>query len=500
MLDEVQQRVVRHHKGSLIVHAGPGSGKTRTVAERTLALLAMGAPGYKILIVTFTEEAAKEVKERVEKAAPNMGIWVSTIHALGYAILREALGTQCPRLIDEKQAKTLFLEACHENGLSAGEEDFLYVSNLKARLRAAKHRAPMAYRLYTEALSRANQMDFQDLVLLPVMLFSADRALRQAWAKRWDFVTVDEAHDCTPAEAQMAKTLAGENICLVLDEDQSIYGWREGDPASLASIPIQTRYQLPYTYRCPSYIYERAWRLVRDHTRQQKLACLRDGGEFEAVGSTEVETLVRGQKGAMVLCRTQKDVQEVTHQLKDVGVPVNRVPTVFDSYEADVLLGYAAAATGRGWGWPKVLKNPLRTGVTSQMMAMARHAVAREGFERFIAEWRHGHAKIDQTAELRCRELLDHFDKHIGDFYAVLRARRVPTTNVRVMTMHASKGLEADHVVLYNVSRDHMPFHREADRDAERRLLYVAMTRAKESLRIHYKPAEGPSPFLKEVL
>lgn len=501
MLDEVQAKVVAHHQGSLIVHAGPGSGKTKTVAERTVNLVASGVIPSDILVITFTVEAANEIKDRVEATRPGCGIWVSTIHSLGYAMLKEMLGQNIPRLIDEEEARSRFLEVCRENGFLAGEEDYLTVTNYKALLKPAVGDVPAVYKAYVKKLSKANEMDLQDLVLLPCMMLASNKYMRESWSRRWKFVTIDEAHDCTPAEATLARMITGENLCMVLDENQSIYQWREGSPAFVNTIPVTTRYQLPFTYRCPETIYRKAWNLIKGSTSQVRLSCKRPGGSFsirEGVADRVIPSLLHEKSDPMVLCRTQEEVNELTDMLKAYKIPVNRVKTMFDSYEADSIMGYAAAAMNRDFGWKKVASNPVQS-ITEATRKMASQVKNRAGLDKFMSAWKASHFQIDPTAEERYNEIMGNFTKGLEDFFAMLWARRMPKNNCRVMTIHASKGLEADNVIIYNVNEGRIPHRMENNVDAERRLLYVGMTRAREALTLHVGPGRTRSRFLQEI-
>jgi superfamily I DNA/RNA helicase len=200
----------------------------------------------------------------------------------------------------------------------------------------------------------------------------------------------------------------------------------------------------------------------------------------------------------MVLCRTQEEVNELTDMLKSYKIPVNRVKTMFDSYEADSIMGYAAAAMNRDFGWKKVASNPVQS-ITEATKRMAIQAKDRVGLDKFMSAWKSTHFQIDPTAEERYNEIMGHFTKGLEDFFAMLWARRMPKNNCRVMTIHASKGLEADNVIIYNVNEGRIPHRMESNVDAERRLLYVGMTRAREALTLHVGPGRTRSRFLQEI-
>lgn len=471
MLNEVQQQVVDHHEGSILVHAGPGAGKTKTVIERCSSLIASGIPPYSILVVTFTREAASEIRRRVEDQHSG-GICMMTIHALGYLILREMLGKNCPTLIDENESEQRYIQACRNTGIAPSQDGYLDIIKQKANFESL---ASKLLNSYVCLLSKNNEMDMADLVTLPYLILSKSKKARNHWANRWSHVTIDEAHDCTPVEAKLISLLSKENLCVVFDENQSIYGWRGSSPTVISTIRNFQNYQLPVTYRCPNEVYRHAWNLIRDHTRQAPLVC----GDHIGMARTVYEDIrnIIGSGKEMVLCRTQADVDAVESELQSMGIPVNATGGVYDSYEADVILAYAKGE------WDTILKNPFQE-KKERLVRMHRRAIYRKPLEAFLGDWRVSHFEIDPSASDRYWKIIGLCTGSTAEFIKRLEAKRTPKNNVRVMTMHASKGLEEDHIILYNMVEGMSPHINELDTDAERRLFYVGMTRAKKNLTV----------------
>ncbi len=269
-LNPEQQSAALATEGPVLVLAGAGSGKTRTLVFRIAHLLSLGVEPRRILAVTFTNKAAAEMRERVAamvgKAAK--GVLLSTFHSLGARILREhgeRIGLPQKFSIygtgdQSAVVKRILAEEVHVSA-TAGDERF-DVKRVLGRISGWKNRlttpleaarevaagrtrgnrtddydvlAADVYPRYEEALRAAGACDFDDLLLLPVQLLREDSATREALWKRWHYLMVDEYQDTNGAQLEMARLLAGprKNLCVVGDDDQSIYAWRGADHRSI---------------------------------------------------------------------------------------------------------------------------------------------------------------------------------------------------------------------------------------------------------------------------
>ncbi|HEX8275071.1 MAG TPA: UvrD-helicase domain-containing protein [Longimicrobiaceae bacterium] len=269
-LNPEQQQAAVQTEGPLLVLAGAGSGKTRTLVYRIAHLLNLGVEPRRILAVTFTNKAAGEMRERVASMVGKQakGVLLSTFHSLGARILREhgeriglpkkfsiyATGDQ------QSLAKRILAEEVHV-AATAGDDKFdvkrvlhaisgwknRLVTPLEAAREVAEGRvrgsraddyavlAADVYPRYEEALRAAGAADFDDLLLLPVQLLREDSQTREALWKRWHYLMIDEYQDTNGAQLEMARLLAGprKNLCVVGDDDQSIYAWRGADHRSI---------------------------------------------------------------------------------------------------------------------------------------------------------------------------------------------------------------------------------------------------------------------------
>jgi len=260
-LNAPQREAVAHTEGPLLILAGAGSGKTRVITHRIAHIItARRVPPPAILAVTFTNKAAGEMRERVrellEGAALDSHPNVSTFHSFCVRLLRRdgdplaALRAGFTRrfsIYDDDNQLGVIKSAYRALGLE--EKDFLQYRAALSRISHAKNRKitpedlyraavdremerlAAVYRTYEEALLRANALDFDDLLLEAVRLLRHDAATREAWNRRLSYVLVDEYQDTNRSQYELMRlvTEAHQNICVVGDEDQSIYSWRGAD-------------------------------------------------------------------------------------------------------------------------------------------------------------------------------------------------------------------------------------------------------------------------------
>jgi DNA helicase II / ATP-dependent DNA helicase PcrA len=265
-LNPAQREAAMAVEGPVLVLAGAGSGKTRTLVHRIVHLLELGIDPKRVLAVTFTNRAAAEMRERVATAvgAPAKKLTLSTFHALGARILREHgkridLPERFAIYSSAEQLGVLRRIMTEEVHVAATVGDETYdVKQVLAQISSWKNRlmdpaaareevaggrirgnrsddyvilAADAYPRYEESLRAAGACDFDDLLLLPVQLLRDHTEAREAMWRRWHYLMVDEYQDTNGAQLELARLLAGprKNLCVVGDDDQSIYAWRGAD-------------------------------------------------------------------------------------------------------------------------------------------------------------------------------------------------------------------------------------------------------------------------------
>ncbi len=296
-LNQQQLAAVRQTDGPLLVLAGAGTGKTRVVTCRMAELLERGARTHQILAVTFTNKAAREMKERVKKLLRGRdleGMIVSTFHSLGLRLLRSAAaraGEPAVEIADEADQAEMTADALRECGVrrdcvnprwarfrislwknaALGPDEALEESSDEMEEGAAR-----AFERYEDLLRRRRLVDFDDLILRPLQLLDKDAAFRAELQERWQWLLVDEYQDTNACQYRMLRHLAGarRNLCVVGDDDQSIYGWRGADPSRILSFqkdfPGAKVIALEQNYRSTGAILQAANAVIANNTQRRK--------------------------------------------------------------------------------------------------------------------------------------------------------------------------------------------------------------------------------------
>ncbi|HHX76751.1 MAG TPA: UvrD-helicase domain-containing protein [Firmicutes bacterium] len=296
-LNEEQIKAVKRTEGPLLVLAGAGSGKTRVLVHRIAYIIKEGKAGPgEILALTFTNKAAGEMKERVRKLIPfSEEMWVTTFHSAGARILRRQAGKlgleNSFGIIDTNEQLEVVKEALKEldldskkfhpmallKGISIAKnelveaEDFIPGSYFEEKLAAV-------YDVYEKKKATASLLDFDDLILLVVKLFRENPDVLASYQKRFKYILVDEYQDTNYAQYVMVKLLAGErkNLCVVGDDDQSIYRFRGADIRNILEFekdfPRAAVVKLEKNYRSTGNILETANHVVSHNlSRKEKV-------------------------------------------------------------------------------------------------------------------------------------------------------------------------------------------------------------------------------------
>src|SRR5271156_6572969 len=298
-LNERQREAVLATDGPLLVLAGAGTGKTRVITYRVAYLIEKGVPGNAILAVTFTNKAANVMKERIGDLLRSGGrdasdVWVSTFHSLCARLLRrEAQHAGLPRdfaIYDDDDQTAAVKRTLQKMDLSA--EDYsprsvrAQISHAKnhgitademeseaAKMRDETRKTVAAvFRAYNEMLCRASALDFDDLLLRAVELLREKPDVRAAWNARFQYLMVDEFQDTNRAQEELVRLLAGplKNVCVVGDEDQSIYGWRGARAGNLKrfteDFPSARLIRLEENYRSTQTILDAAAAVVQNNS------------------------------------------------------------------------------------------------------------------------------------------------------------------------------------------------------------------------------------------
>ncbi|HWI61440.1 MAG TPA: ATP-dependent helicase [Symbiobacteriaceae bacterium] len=596
-----QRKAIAHVDGPLLVVAGPGSGKTTVITYRAAYLTQVaGVDPAALLVVTFTKAAADSMKARTARVAGSAvaaRATFGTFHALAFRMLTQANPGRRPQILDEDQQLGLIRQLMRHIGLNTDDDTVLEAVAEISRMRATTQK-PAEFKPhsmtktdfkrlfdgYQEAKAQKGAMDFDDLLHEALTLLKTQPNLLTAYRRRYTHIMVDEFQDTNPVQWELVQLLASplNNLCVVGDDDQSIYGWRGASPAFLLGFPMQfpscVRVTLDLNHRCPPPVVEASNRLAACNRNRfgkviksgkpkglpvQLLAPADSLQEAEEI----VQLLRRSQvplSDWAVIYRTNQQAHAIAQVLAREEVPyraLGGLPNLYRRWPVQDVLCYLRAATGRIETLEGVINRPNRY-MSRQVMQEAKAISARTGADLLTA--------IGETGLLRSwqfrpiEELMDHlrrvmtmtapeaisyvrrfigYDDYIQEYSAreggsademlgllsevertspkvdlaaflaqvdSFSSRGAATAAagedaVTLVTCHKAKGLEFPRVIVVGATDKLMPHRGSDDVEEERRLMYVAMTRAVERLWISspgaYEGRESkPSPFIAEAL
>ena len=602
-LNTQQKEAVLHTEGPLLIVAGAGAGKTKTITHRIAHLVDKGVPARHILAVTFTNKAAGEMRERVRKLVPEASGMpvVSTFHALGVRLLREfhaeaglprgfsiwdrddsvrAVKGALERLGIENWTPRAIL-----SGISREKGDGTSVAEYQAKARTFRERAvAQVWEIYEKLLKEEEALDFDDLLYRTLNMLRSSERVRSLLQNRWKYITIDEYQDTNKSQYEIARILAGttRNICVVGDTDQNIYSWRGADIEHLLgfedSFPGARMILLEQNYRSTSTILTAANSVIEKNIRRTPKRLFTENMVGEAItlygARNEIDeayfvaqsalTLIENgttPSNIAVLYRENFQSRALEEALLQHNVPYRVLGTrFFERKEVKDTLSYLRAAMNpknkidigrvisvppRGIG--KVTLDKILAGDDEALPAAARakvanfrdilvrikhaidtlpasdavrYAVEASGMEKMYKDADDGEERLGNIRELvnlatkfdadTCPEGMEKLLEE-----AALQSDqdqiKDEVSAVSLMTVHASKGLEFDAVFITGLEQGLFPSTREdekRDQEEDRRLFYVALTRARKRLflsyaaeRMKYGSREYtlPSEFLEDI-
>ncbi len=351
-LNQAQLSAVKSVEGPELVLAGAGSGKTKVLTYRVAYLVSIGVPFHNILCLTFTNKAANEMRARTEKllgtdseggGARRPGNWIGTFHSLFGKILRmeaEKIGyTSNFTIYDEEDSLKQIKQILREHNLS--EEVFppagirWQISKLKNGLvlpsqaqQLAKSRLEQVtaetYGVYEERMKNNNAMDFDDLLIKPIVLFNRDRGTLEKYQNKFKFILVDEYQDTNRAQYMLLKLLAERhrNICVVGDDAQSIYSWRGADVQNIfdfqSDYPEAKVFRLEQNYRSTGKILKAANSVIVHNRRKLDKVLWTENHEGESLSVIECES--DRDEGYKIVQKIRNESIKDKLQLKDFVV------------------------------------------------------------------------------------------------------------------------------------------------------------------------------------
>ncbi len=590
-LNDAQRAAVLHNGGPLLVVAGAGSGKTRVLTARIERLLGEGVPAREILAFTFTNRAAREMRERLAaRVGPAAGdLWVGTFHSTAVRILRrEAARLGLPpgfAIYDREDQESVLRQVIESLRLP---EDVFKMALVRERLSSAKNalvdpeafaraavqpfeaRMAECYAAYQRALRASGALDFDDLIAESVRLFRDHPETAAAYARRFRHVLVDEYQDTNHAQFRLVHALAVGHgrLFVVGDDDQSIYGWRGADLSNVLdferAFPGAAVIRLEQNYRSTARILRAANAVIRNNRSRKGKTLWCDGPEGEALrfvlAADETDEALRIRRWiesrrdrgrrleeCAVLYRTHAQSRALEIELRQSGVPYQIVGGVsfFQRREIKDVIAYLRLAANpadtvsfwRVWNLPRrglgpgvraqveaameargsgpldalaavaaggTLNRPARAGADG-FLALVRELSERRGdsagalletvLERtgYLATLDDGDRRERDERRSAIEELvaaaggLD-LEAFLAEAALVTDADRLEegADRVLLLTMHNAKGLEFPAVVVAGLEEGLLPHAGSLDDDArleeERRLFYVALTRAREEV------------------
>ena len=598
-LNKNQLKAVQEVKKPLLVFAGAGSGKTRVLTYKIWHLINQKLyQPQQILALTFTNKAAKEMKDRISQSIDIQGVNVGTFHSIGARILRQNISkindSYGPdfSIYDTNDQKTILREIIEELNLAENRlfsPSFLlseidkFKNNLideKSASKSAKSfeekQIAEAYNLYSLKLKKNNAVDFNDLILLPIKIFSLNKTILKSYTDQWKYILVDEFQDTNTAQFKLIALLSNnnKNITVVGDDDQSIYGWRGANIDNILTnfneeFPNCVQIKLEENYRSSQRILDAAWSVVikNKNRAEKKLRATKGQGDKISLISTDndeeeanaicdsIKSEIKLHKNTFkdfaVLYRTNAQSRSLEQAFIKEGLPYNIVggTKFYDRKEIKDIISYLSLITNpndnvalkriinfpvRGIGEKSIsLFEDLSTKTNISMFQSLKNAsdlnlrgkqldsiksfynsinkfnglldeldakeLIRVVLEEFNIQnyYKNNPAEFDRYNNIQeFKAFVDQFmESNNSSLREFLQEISLFTdidnwdsknNSITLMTVHAAKGLEFSKVMISGLEQGLFPLIRMDDTaeqlEEERRLFYVAVTRAMENV------------------
>ena len=517
-LNRGQDEAIKHGNGPCMVLAPPGSGKTLIVTERTRYLIEeSGVRPDQILVITFTRYAAREMKKRFERltAGKNYPVTFGTFHSIFYGILKCAYGIGANNLMSEKESSVLLQEVLDQTDIEStpeveDEEELVrellrevgMVKNGLCHLKdfhskyLTQDEFAEVFRSYEHQKKELKKFDFDDMLVQCYALFRKKPEILQGWQKRFQYILIDEFQDINRVQYEVIRMLAAPryNLFVVGDDDQSIYGFRGAKPELMLYMKQElSKHRIPFEMRDYVTNFYRHF-IVKDMMAYLQLAAgKRDRSLFLTICNRPLRYLARN---------SMENRQVNFEELRKFYCDKDWMLDIIDQFDVDV----------------RMMKN-------MAPYAAIQYIRKKIGYDDFLKEYAEKHQiswkqLMDVMAELEERsknfKSYDEWEIHIAKYTQELeeqqaKARKIKgerENKVQLMTIHSAKGLEFEDVFVIHANEGEIP-HQKAEKkdeiEEERRLFYVALTRAKNNLCISYITQKNgnsikPSRFVEELL
>ena len=608
-LNHAQTEAVAHNKGPCMVLAGPGSGKTLTIAKRIEYLIMKHkVRPEEILVITFTKYAAWEMKNRTRSICgpSSYAVTFGTFHGIYYGILKWAYRLNQSNLLSDEEKYRILREILpgidwDQEPEADEEKDYLQelaieIGNVKNNCMDIEEYEPVKYttekfrklyRTYEETKKKYRKIDFEDMLIQCRDLFMKRPDILKKWQEKFQYILVDEFQDVNQAQYDVVRMLAApqDNLFVVGDDDQSVYGFRGAKPGNMMEFmkdyPKARQILLDVNYRSSGYIVKGALRVIGNNKIrfEKKIEAFRKPDETVHVQEVkdpvqEAEYVLERireyrEKGVSytemaVLYRTNVDARAMSELMTEYQIPFvmkEHLNNIYEHFIALDMISYLRLSQGeydrkyflqianrpnryltresmktgnvsyeslrryyrdKDWMVDRIdqLEWDMKMICDKTPYAAIQYIRKRMGYDEFLKEYA-AYRKIsseDLFAVLEeiwqnskgygtIKEWFEHIESY-GKMLKEQNKKNGEKEGVNLMTMHAAKGLEFDTVFVIEANEGSCPYKKattDEEIEEERRLFYVAMTRAKRKLVISYvKEKNGkdllPSRFVSELL
>ena len=608
-LNHAQTEAVAHNKGPCMVLAGPGSGKTLTIAKRIEYLIMKHkVRPEEILVITFTKYAAWEMKNRTRSICgpSSYAVTFGTFHGIYYGILKWAYRLNQSNLLSDEEKYRILREILpgidwDQEPEADEEKDYLQelaieIGNVKNNCMDIEEYEPVKYttekfrklyRTYEETKKKYRKIDFEDMLIQCRDLFMKRPDILKKWQEKFQYILVDEFQDVNQAQYDVVRMLAApqDNLFVVGDDDQSVYGFRGAKPGIMKEFmkdyPKARQILLDVNYRSSGYIVKGALRVIGNNKIrfEKKIEAFRKPDETvhvqEVKDPVQEAEYVLGrireyrEKGVSytemaVLYRTNVDARAMSELMTEYQIPFvmkEHLNNIYEHFIALDMISYLRLSQGeydrkyflqianrpnryltresmktgnvsyeslrryyrdKDWMVDRIdqLEWDMKMICDKTPYAAIQYIRKRMGYDEFLKEYA-AYRKIsseDLFAVLEeiwqnskgygtIKEWFEHIESY-GKMLKEQNKKNGEKEGVNLMTMHAAKGLEFDTVFVIEANEGSCPYKKattDEEIEEERRLFYVAMTRAKRKLVISYvKEKNGkdllPSRFVSELL
>lgn len=591
--DKNQEKAIRHFKGPCLCIAGPGSGKTAVITARIKYLIdEMNVSPTNILVITFTKAAAVQMKQRFQQSIGGRSARVTfgTFHAIFFTILKYAYHYTADNIIKEDLKRQILKDIISKTDLEIQDENE-FINDIEAEISRVKgenmelsnYYSPNCsgeifrkiFNSYNNALERRSLIDFDDMLIYCYELLSQRQDILRMWQKQYPFILIDEFQDINKVQYDVVKLLAKpyNNLFIVGDDDQSIYGFRGARPdimqQFLKDYKDAVKYTLSINYRCSGNIVKAAGLVIKNNKNRfdKEITANNPDGEIvdiQEFGKLSEENDVIRNKimenrnngmpyGEMaVLFRTNTQARALTSKLMEYNIPFvmkERIPNIYDHWIARDIFTYIKVALGsreraavmriinrpkryvhrnafsepyvdfeelkhfyedKEWMVERIeqLEYDLKMLSTLKPYAAINFIRCGIGYDDYIREYADyrgiraddminildelqeeakNHSDFDEWFDY-IQQYGEELKDQAGKSQAMLNGQE-PEDAVVIMTMHGAKGLEYECVFIPDVNEGVTPHNKavlDSDMEEERRMFYVAMTRAKHYLHIYY--------------